>query len=310
MKQENYQEQFDKGRLKDSGDFPKVVLIDSTSFCNLRCSMCCHHEMTRKKGNMSWELFVKIIDEIAEHNKDARIWMVFFGDPFILKKTDPSIFDMIVYTKEKGLTDVVLNSNGNLMDRTAAQQLIDSGLDAIYFGIDAFTEETYSKYRVGGDYEKVRENVLYLLKLKKELNAKKPEVYVQFVEMEGNKHEKDDYINYWKDKGAIVKIRPMVSWAGKIEASNLTLNDDSRWPCHWAMQTMSITDQGLVVNCAVDLDAGFVAGDITKQTLREVWNGRLKENRSYHQNKQWDTLPEICKNCKDWQSARSDYIKN
>ena len=34
---------------------------------------------------------------------------------------------------------------------------------------------------------------------------------------------------------------------------------------------MSITDQGKVVTCAVDLDARFVAGNITKQTLQEVW---------------------------------------
>ena len=46
------------------------------------------------------------------------------------------------------------------------------------------------------------------------------------------------------------------------------------------MQTMSITDTGKVVTCAVDLDAKFIAGDVNDQSLKEVWNGKLKELRT------------------------------
>jgi len=73
------------------------------------------------------------------------------------------------------------------------------------------------------------------------------------------------------------------------------------------MRTMSITDQGKVVTCAVDLDARFVAGDITKQTLKEVWNGKLRELRDLHNAGLYQQLPENCRDCRDWQSARADY---
>jgi hypothetical protein len=49
MKNEIFEKQFGQGRLKDAGDFPKVILIDTISYCNLRCSMCVHKDMTRKK---------------------------------------------------------------------------------------------------------------------------------------------------------------------------------------------------------------------------------------------------------------------
>lgn len=300
--------EFHKERIKDAGDFPNVILIDTCSYCNLSCSMCFHDKMQRKKGKMPWELFTKIIDEIALEDKNVRVWMIFFGDPFVIKNTKPSIFDMISYAKNKGLTDVVLNTNANLMDKEASKKLVEAGLDAIYIGIDAFTKETYEKYRVGGDYEKVKRNVIDLIETKKETRAEKPEVFVQFVEMDGNKHEKDDYINFWKKAGATVKTRPMVSWAGKVEAANLTMDNDERWPCHWAMQTMSITDQGDAVNCAVDLDAGFVAGNVAETSIKEVWNNGLKINRLHHHNREWDKLPDICSGCKDWQSATSEYV--
>lgn len=301
-------EQIRLGRLEDSGGFPKVVLIDTISYCNLRCSMCVHKEMLRKKGVMSWGLFTKIIDEIAEFNKDIRVWMVFFGEALILKRKKPTIFEMIAYAKSKGLTDVVLNSNGNLLDNEAAKGLIESGLDAIYIGIDAFKPETYEKLRVGGSYEKTVKNVINLINLREQMNSEHPVVYAQFVEMDINKDEKEDFIEFWNARNAIAKIRPKVSWAGRINAPNLTLGNEDRWPCHWAMQTMSITDAGKVVTCAVDLDAQFIAGDINNQSLKEVWNGRLKELRQLHISGRYDELPENCRSCRDWQSARADYF--
>lgn len=294
-------------RIADAGTFPKVVLIDTVSYCNLRCSMCVHDKMTRKKGFMPWEIFIKIIDEIASENKNTRIWMVFFGDPFVMKRHKPTIFDMIKYAKGKGLTDVVINSNGNLMDEAASRLLIDSGLDAIYFGVDAVTPETYAKLRVGGNYEKAVNNIKALIRLKKETGTSTPKIFVQFVEMDLNVHEKDSFIAFWSKEGVSVKIRPKLSWAGRISAPNLVLGNRDRWPCHWAMQTVSITDQGKVVTCAVDLDAQFVAGDIASQTIKEIWNGALKELRNKHLSGDFGHLPPICRDCRDWQSARADF---
>jgi radical SAM protein with 4Fe4S-binding SPASM domain len=296
-----------QGRFEDSGDFPKVILIDTISYCNLKCSMCVHKEMKRRKGIMPWGLLTKIIDEIAEVDKSVRVWMVFFGEALLLKIKKPSIFDMIAYAKSKGLADVVLNSNANLLDEGASRGLIRSGLDAIYIGIDAFKPETYAKIRVGGSYEKAVQNTLHLIKLKKLMNSGNPEVFVQFVEMDINQNEKEDFIKFWNQQGASVKIRPKVSWAGLIDAPNLVLGHEERWPCYWAMRTMSITDTGKVVTCAVDLDAKFIAGDVNHQSLKELWNGKLKELRECHISKRFNALPGNCRNCKDWQAARADY---
>ena len=75
------------------------------------------------------------------------------------------------------------------------------------------------------------------------------------------------------------------------------------------MQTMSIIDTGKVVTCAVDLDARFVAGDVNKNSIKEIWNGPLKELRGLHLSKRFSELPGHCKSCKDWQSARADYYR-
>lgn len=297
-----------QGRLAEAVSFPRVVLLDTCSYCNLRCSMCFHKEMTREKGFMPWNLFTRSIDEIARVDPTTRVWMIFFGEPLVAKRRKPTIFDMIAYAKERGLTDVVTNTNANLLDDDAARRLIGAGLDAIYIGIDAATAATYAKVRVGGDFETVVSNVRNLL-LRVRESSSKMQVFVQFVEMEENAHERDEFVRYWSRYGAHVKIRPKVSWAGKVDAPNLTLGDDERWPCYWAMRSMSITNTGDVVTCAVDLDAQFVAGNIGEASLTQIWNGKLAELRRLHREGRYPELPVPCRDCRDWQSARADYFR-
>jgi MoaA/NifB/PqqE/SkfB family radical SAM enzyme len=291
-------------RLKDSGDFPAVVLIDSTNYCNLACSMCGHRVMTREKGVMDMMLLRKIIDEIAEVDRDIRVWMVFFGEALILRY---KLYWMIHYAKSKGLTDVVLNSNANLLDRDACLSLIECGLDAIYVGIDAFSPETYARVRVKGDYGKVVDNVNNLLQTEKELGVSNPRVFVQFVEMDENAHEVRPFTEYWTGQGATVKIRPKISWANTVEAGNLTAGD--RYPCYWAMRTMNICWDGRVVLCAVDFDAQYVAGDLNRQSMRQVWNDQLKLIRDLHSRGEYDKLPPFCSRCGDWQAASAQFFK-
>jgi len=294
-------------RIVDTGNFPKVILIDTISFCNLRCSMCGHKDMKRPRGFMDEALYKKIIDEIAAKDKNVRVWLVFFGEVLMLRNRN--LFELIKYAKDKGLTDVVINSNGNLLDEKTARGLIKAGLDAIYVGIDAFDSETYSHLRVGGDYNTVVENVKGLIRLKKEMRASKPAVFAQFVEMDENSSQVEGFKRFWTSEGAEVKIRPKVSWAGLVEATNLTIPQAERWPCYWAMQTMSIADDGSVVMCAVDVDARFVAGNVNDQSLEEIWMGTLKDVRNKHLDGKFSQLPFPCNDCLDWQSARADFYR-
>ena len=289
-------------RIKDAGSFPKVILIDTTNFCNLKCSMCGHRLMTREKGRMSMKLFRKIIDEIAETDKTTRIWMVFFGEALILRY---QLYWEILYAKRKGLKDVVLNSNGNLLNEEACLGLIESGLDAIYVGIDAFNPETYNKLRVGGDYAKVVANVNRLLELERKMGVSKPRVFVQFVEMEENTKEVGDFTKYWTDQGAGVKIRPKVTWAGIVQPWNI--KTVQRHPCYWAMRTCNICWDGKVVLCSVDFDARFVAGNVSKDSIKSIWLGSLGKIRQYHTDGNYDSLPPFCRDCTDWQMAKATF---
>lgn len=294
-------------RTAEAEIFPCVVLIDNCNACNLRCSMCDHPNVKkyRKIQIMEWDLYTKIIDEIAEERPDARVWQIFFGDPFMCR----DMAKRIEYAKSKGLTDVVLNTNGVLMKPEKAEAVIRAGLDAMYVGIDASTAETYDKIRIGGNFDKGVANVLAYRDLLKKYGTPNQKLFVQFVESDINQHEIEAFREFWAKEGVNVKVRPKVSWAGLVEADNLRDNEDVvRKPCYWLMQTANICADGRLALCSIDVHCRVDCGDLNTHTLKDLWqNGLHKNYRSMHKEGRFNELPEMCRNCSDWQSAYAEY---
>lgn len=282
--------------------FPPVFIIDTISHCNLKCFMCPHKEFKRRPGIMNWDLYTKIIDEIAEKKPNARIWITFAGEGGMLK----DLPEKISYAKDKGCTDVVLNSNGTLLAEEFSKRLIAAGLDTLMVGIDAFTDETYLKIRVGGKLEKTVANVLAYKRLLDEYGKEKQGLNVQFVQMPENVSELDAFIAFWTERKIAVKVKPMVSWINAIKAETL-LQNENRLPCYWLCSIMAITDTGKVAFCGADLECGTPMGDAAVDSLEHIWQDRLKAMRQIHLNGEWDKLPDRCAACNDWQSGYAKY---
>ena len=65
--------------------------------------------------------------------------------------------------KKKGLIDVYLNTNANLLTDRLGKALLDAGLDRISFSVDGYRKEQYAKHRPGGNFGKVRYNIMNFL---------------------------------------------------------------------------------------------------------------------------------------------------
>ncbi len=293
-------------RTTEAVAFPEVILIDNCNACNLRCSMCDHPNMRkyRKVQLMDLALYRKLIDEIAQQRPDARVWQIFFGDPFMCRDMPKRI----EYAKSKGLTDVVLNTNGRMMTRERARAVIEAGLDAMYVGIDAATRETYDKVRIGGSFEKSVRNVLQYRDLIQQVGNGHQKLFVQFVVSDINEHEVDAFKVFWQREGVLVKIRPKVSWAGLVEAKNLQSNEGlNRKPCYWLMRTINICADGQVALCSVDVHCRVPCGDANILSIKELWQDRLMRYRELHRDGRYGELPEMCRKCSDWQSAYAEF---
>jgi radical SAM protein with 4Fe4S-binding SPASM domain len=127
--------------------------------------------------------------------------------------------------------------------------------------------------------------------------------------MEENQHELEAFRDHWKNKGAEVKVRPKLEWtsSGSIKASNIDHQTKFRIACPWGNNTMAIHQDGSVVACAVDYEGRHKVGNAGEKTVKELWKKLGETLRTHHRNHDWSKIPEVCKNCGDWQTAGAEY---
>ena len=289
-----------KGTLRRTS-FPVNVTIEPIARCNYGCKMCPIVKLERSRGEMSFEVFQKVVDEIAVENPGTGLGLAFMGEPLLL---GDRLIGMIKYAKEKGLTNLHLSTNVSLLTSEMARELLASCVDEIILSVDAFQKQTYMLIRRGGDFEQVVRNVEYLLRLRNGSNAA-TRLIVQFIVMPENEAELEQFKQRWLKLGAIVKVRPKLGWGLAYESEYLTLPEEARnFPCPWLTRTVVVQWDGSYAQCDADYNAKFSPGSIRLQTIKEVWNGELARRRERHWKLDFDFEP--CRNCKDWQAGLSE----
>jgi len=128
-------------------NFPRMVDIELTNTCNLKCRMCPTgmDTSTRRKGFMGWETFSKLAIECAKHYTPVRL--IRWGEPTL----HPDCLKYVRFLKQYGLK-VHMNTNGSMMDYDLVDDLIASKLDSIKFSFQGVNSEEYSAWRQGSDY--------------------------------------------------------------------------------------------------------------------------------------------------------------
>lgn len=285
-------------------EFPKLVIVELIAGCNYRCPMCPYPDLERPNGVMDMELFRKIASEVAIKGQKSQLWLAIMGEPTLL---GDRLAEFVSVAKQLGVREIILNTNGSKMTPELFLKLHYAGLDEVIFGLDAVSEEAYGKIRVGGDHGTVMDQVRSCLTLVRANGWQKPRVVCQLIKQEANQGEVDQFIRNWTSKGAAVKVRTMQAWNNYADAEALTLKPDSkeRIPCPWLIRTVSIHNDGKIVQCDSDYEGHFPAGNIRDTTIDEAWNGELKRRRAKHWAKDFTLLP--CKDCRDWEAGISDW---
>jgi MoaA/NifB/PqqE/SkfB family radical SAM enzyme len=163
---------------------PPLMYIDPINYCNLHCRLCPTGRGTlgRSGGRMPFELFRKLVDQVADRLYFLNLYN--WGEPLL----HPEIFDMAEYAASKGLS-VRISSNLNRMRSEQARLMVESGLEELLVDLDGATQQTYEKYRVGGDLMLVVENLRRIVEVKRELNSPFPLVTARTLITRHNESE-------------------------------------------------------------------------------------------------------------------------
>ncbi len=289
-------------------EFPADVTVETVSECNLSCVMCPQGRLTRPRGRMSYDLWTRIVDEIAEINPGTRLWPAHMGEPLVMA---PEIFRWLRYAKHRGIERVTLASNLNLLRPDHAESLVLSGLDEIIVGIDAASVDCYREIRTDGNLERVRRAVTYLAETKVRLASTTPRLVLQFLVMDENAAEEQAFIETWQRAGIDLELQitPRLGWAGGVPAWRglSSLQGSQRKPCHTLLSGMTVFWNGLVPQCDRDWNGRTRHGNLNRQSIHEVWQGSMAQLRSRHL--RGDHGSALCCDCQDWAADLSRTIR-
>ncbi len=293
--------------------YPYWLTIDPINICTLRCPFCPTGQQrnSRPKEAMSFQSFKNIIDELGPYliHIDFCNW----GEPLLNK----DLFEIIAYAK-KFIIDTLVSTNLDYFSEEMAEKMVLSDLDRLIVSIDGASPETYSKYRVGGDFNKVIDNLKILIKKKKELNRENPHITWQFLVFRHNEHEIDEVKVLGKEIGVdavgITKafignkdwmpLNEEYSNYDKEEMGYEHTSEHFKPPgermCNWPWEATVINSNGSASICCSVEDEKNDFGNIFHMSFREIWNNENYRFSRQYMKKKIKVMGKnnnICVNC-------------
>jgi wyosine [tRNA(Phe)-imidazoG37] synthetase (radical SAM superfamily) len=163
--------------------FPYNIFIETTALCNLHCYICKREKIKKDRGGkliFELEKLKSVLNEIISQKETIRFINWFgFGEPF----TDKNLMTYIKVIKNEapGIKHKI-STNGILLDSDSKiENLLKLGVDKISFSIDGASEESYGKYRRGGNFPKALSNMKNLIRLRNESEYQKPFINWQYI---------------------------------------------------------------------------------------------------------------------------------
>jgi len=245
---------------------PEIIQIETNIACNADCPFCPQKSLRRRPHRMKDEIWTKIIDETRGLGITYR--------PFLINEplSDKRMGKIMQYIREDDTARIEINSNGELMAEQMAHDILDAGIDVIRFSIDGFSEQTFSRSRVGVDYEKTVDRTLKFIRLAKKKGGAK-RIEVRMISMDVNKREQAAYKKFWGDAGAIPIVTSLYRWPWEPGVECVRL------PCMKVLREMFFYVNGKATLCCWDSHERAVVGDVAKQHVLEIWDGAI--NRQY-----------------------------
>ena len=261
-------------------NFPKILSIQTTSLCNASCVFCPYQDIKNlfPKQIMDLDLYARIIDESNSYKHIERIIVYMNNEPL----TDPHLIERINYAKEKvPWASVHILTNGSLLTEELSQDLINSKLDWIGFSLHGIEKRTIEK-AMGLPYERTFKMVNRFIEKAKTKKSIENYIMLTFLKHQYlSIDEKSEAVKYWQDRGIkrISYFDGPISRAGNVKNLPQVKHTEVKG-CNsiWWDKMIHIVENGDVILCCMDWRREVKLGNLRKQSIYEIWNGKIYQN--------------------------------
>ena len=199
-------------------------------------------------------------------------------------------------------------------------------MDEIIVSLDGVDQETYAKYRVGGQIERVFDGVRRLVAAKQQLGAQTPLINLQFIVMKHNERdlaEAEALAKELKVDKFLIKTAQVYS---NDDAEEFLPEDEnfSRYQrqdeelvvkgqpakgCKVLWYSSMVNWNGAVAPCCFDKDVDFAMGQaFNGDRFDEIWRGRAYMDFRQQILADRNAVP-MCRNCSEGYRGMFSHVK-
>jgi MoaA/NifB/PqqE/SkfB family radical SAM enzyme len=255
------------------------------------------------------DLYTRVLKEYQEMGGRNISFAPVVGEPLI----DPNFIDRIKKAKSMGFKSIYACTNGILLYRYDAEELLMSGIDRLIISTPPFDRERFEKLCRSREYEKLLEGLEKLLLVNQKL-GKPVRIEISFRSdiplkdvLRTNDYQK--YIKPYIDderREISILVKGYDNWGGMIKQKDLLgemeLASIPRYkfrPCSRMFSCMIMWD-GRVRACSCrfsnfDKEDELLIGDLNDRDLNAIWFG--DKIRQLRRNFIENTLCVTCRNC-------------
>jgi len=257
---------------------------------------------------MDLDNFKRLMDELGEYLFLLMLWNQ--GEPFL----NPHFLEMIEYARSKKVPTIT-STNGHFLNGLwQPGDIIRSGPDELIVSLDGASPETYNRYRRGGNFDLVVDNLRRLCGEKRRLGSRTPIVHLQFLIMRHNEHEIGQIRELARSIG-VDKLSLKTVQVQSPEEAEIFLPREEKYSryrfdrgslktkaelvngCKHLWYSSVVNWDGSVVPCCFDKDGNYRLGNaFDSEGLRGIWQSgeytRFRDLILHHRS----AIP-MCRNC-------------
>lgn len=289
--------------MKNSIIIPSHIQIETVSgLCTNKCIMCPIRQVKRKEI-MNNKKFAKILKKFQPYVLNQKfLSFCGLGETLI----DKNVHEKIKIAKKLGFHGIGIYTNGTLLDEKMSKKILDAGLDTLIISIDGFTSETQAAIRVGSNLNKVVSNLERFIALRG-MKKSKTKINIRFNRQELNKHEENDFYNFWKSRikknyNDTISIYNVHNVGGSVLNFNDKLykglrNKIKKIECPEINERMMINSDGTISFCCGDQFGHYRIGNVLNDDPIKLYNSKYYVQYRELMRRGEILSLDLCKNC-------------
>lgn len=173
---------------------PKLLFLEITSECNLRCKQCFMWKLKDDERGLKDEEYLYLIEEFNKVNGDGAV--ILTGGEIFLKSN--LVFSILSKCNEMNI-ETVVNTNGTLIPTDKYFELATNGPNKLVFSLDSHKEELHDYISgIKGTFQNVISSIERLVAFRNKVEPNDKKIYISTILHNENINEIGDIISFAK----------------------------------------------------------------------------------------------------------------